>query len=45
MRLLDSFAWIYFTGSDRGTKVKEWGRWADPLYIPSICRQKLNPDT
>lgn len=38
MKLLDSFAWIeYFSGSDKGAKVKVYVDGAEPLYTPSIC--------
>ncbi len=38
MKLLDSFAWIeYFSGSEKGAKVKAYIDGTEPLYTPSIC--------
>jgi len=42
MKLLDSFAWIeYFTGSNRGAKVRDYIESEEPLYIPSICLTEI----
>ncbi|MEM3070848.1 MAG: type II toxin-antitoxin system VapC family toxin [Candidatus Bathyarchaeia archaeon] len=42
MRLLDSFAWIeYFSGSERGAKVRSYVDDLTPLYTPSICLTEI----
>ncbi|MBI2184855.1 MAG: type II toxin-antitoxin system VapC family toxin [Thaumarchaeota archaeon] len=42
MKLLDSFAWIeYFTGSERGTKIKDHIEGTEPLYTSSICLTEI----
>lgn len=42
MKALDSFAWIeYFTGSKRGSKVKEYIDGEGPIYTPSICLTEI----
>jgi len=42
MKALDSFAWIeYFTGSKRGSKVREYIDGEGPIYTPSICLTEI----